>query len=273
MLPVVLAHGFCGFGSLSLLGKELRYFGGIERAIADRGHPVTATNCHPIASIAHRAEQLREQLLAWLKTIDQPDARVLLVAHSMGGLDARYMISRLDMARHVAALLTVATPHHGTPQADFWADNLAARHVALPLIDLLGLNAKGILDLTTAGMSKFNETVPDHPDVRYFSVSTACPASRVPLVLQPGYWIVRNKQGDNDAMVSASSAVWGQHLGTWPVHHLHAIDHRFPEDLLNPIKSVVPMYLQAFNDLAAAGVPGCEPAPRLPSCTSPPPAG
>jgi triacylglycerol lipase len=265
MLPVVLVHGFCGFGALRLLGKEVRYFGGIERAIADRGHAVTATTCHPVASIAHRAEQLREQLLKWLGEIGRPDGRVILVTHSMGGLDSRYMISKLGMAGHVAALLTIATPHRGTPQADFWAENVAAQRVALPLMDLLGVNAKGVFDLTTAGMEKFNEQVHDHPEVRYFSISTACPAARVPIVLQPGYWIIRNKEGENDAVVSAASAVWGQHLGTWPVHHMLAVDHRFPEDVLNPVKSVVPMYLTALDQMAEAGVAGltAAPAPAL----------
>ena len=37
----------------------------------------------------------------------------------MGGLDARYMIGQLGMADRVAALLTVTTPHRGSPYADW----------------------------------------------------------------------------------------------------------------------------------------------------------
>src|SRR5262249_5187529 len=38
---------------------------------------------------------------------------VHVFAHSMGGLDARYMISRLGMAKRVLSLTTIATPHRG----------------------------------------------------------------------------------------------------------------------------------------------------------------
>jgi triacylglycerol lipase len=41
-----------------------------------------------------------------------------LIAHSMGGLDSRFMLSpaNLDhLAAHVASLTTISTPHHGSP--------------------------------------------------------------------------------------------------------------------------------------------------------------
>ena len=36
--------------------------------------------------------------------------KVVLMAHSMGGLDARYAVAKLGMDRHVAAVVTVTTP-------------------------------------------------------------------------------------------------------------------------------------------------------------------
>ena len=45
--------------------------------------------------------------------------RVVIIAHSMGGLDARYMISRLGMDDRVTALVTITTPHRGSPYADW----------------------------------------------------------------------------------------------------------------------------------------------------------
>lgn len=256
MIPVVLAHGFCGFASARLGRLEYRYFGEIERAIQQRGHPVLVPGVAPLAPVARRAEQLQKLVLDWLRDIGRASERVLIVAHSMGGLDSRYMISKLGMSRRVAALLTVATPHRGSPQADFWVANPAVRHAAVPVLRLLGIDCDGAQDLTRQRCRRFNETVPDAPDVRYFSISTACPAVRVPIVLQPGYWQICMKEGDNDGLVSVSSATWGEHLCTWPVHHLHAINRRFPGDLLNPVKSIVPLYLEALDRLAAAGVEG-----------------
>ena len=254
MTPLVLAHGFCGFASAKLGRLEYRYFGEIERALQQRGHPVLVPRVHPLASIEKRAEQLQRQILDWLRDIGRASQRVLIVAHSMGGLDSRYMIARLGMSRRVEALLTVATPHRGSPQADFWVSNPAVRHVGIPALRMLGIDCDGAQDLTAESCRRFNEKVADAPDVRYFSISTACPAVHVPVVLQPGYWQIRLKEGDNDGLVSVRSAAWGDHLGTWPVHHLHAVNRRFPGDLLNPVKSIAPLYLEALGRLADAGV-------------------
>jgi triacylglycerol lipase len=254
MTPVVLAHGIFGFAAAKLGRLEYRYFGEIERAIQQRGHPVLVPSVHPIASIETRAQQLQKQILDWLRDIGRASERVLIIAHSMGGLDSRYMIARLGMSRRVAALLTVATPHRGSPQADFWVANPAVRHVGIPVLRMLGLQCDGAQDLTGESCRRFNEKVPDAPGVRYCSISTACPAVHVPIVLQPGYWQIRLKEGDNDGLVSVKSATWGEHLTTWPVHHLHAVNRRFPGDLLNPVKSIAPLYLDALDRLPAAGL-------------------
>ena len=57
--------------------------------------------------------------------------KVNIIAHSMGGLDARYAIAKLGLADRVASLVTIGTPHLGTPLA-----NLGAR-----LSDLLRLKS------------------------------------------------------------------------------------------------------------------------------------
>lgn len=267
MIPVILAHGIFGFDRLHLGKLEWRYFGGIERGIRARGHPVHVTGVHPTASVKHRAEQLAEQVSGFLESIDEP--RAVVIAHSMGGLDARYMISKLGMADKVAALVTIATPHRGTPQADFYCENPASKYVAFPLLEFMGITTEGGRDLTTASAVKFNEAVEDVPGVPYFSVTTACPTPLVPLILQPGYWLMRHKEGPNDTLVSMKSSTWGKHLCTWPVHHMHAINRRFPIDALNPVKSIVPHYLSLLDRLALEGIAGAAPPAGKPAATSP----
>ena len=44
--------------------------------------------------------------------------KVNIIAHSKGGLDARYMISSLGMAEYVASLSTISTPHNGSITMD-----------------------------------------------------------------------------------------------------------------------------------------------------------
>src|SRR4051812_21326872 len=124
MLPVVLHHGLCGFGEVRLGNLRRSYFAGIDRAIADRGHPVILGQAHPTAAIATRARQLKRTILEQLRALDRRDEKIIIFAHSMGGLDARYMISKLGMEDRVAALITITTPHRGSPYADWCVRNL-----------------------------------------------------------------------------------------------------------------------------------------------------
>src|SRR5438105_4166601 len=134
MIPIVLHHGLMGFGEFSAGPIQISYFGRIGRAIAARGHPLVVARVHPTAGIATRARQLKETILRQLDILGRPKDRILVVGHSMGGLDARYMISCLGMADRVVALLTVTTPHRGSPLADWCVRNLDQRFGALRLM-------------------------------------------------------------------------------------------------------------------------------------------
>jgi triacylglycerol esterase/lipase EstA (alpha/beta hydrolase family) len=67
--------------------------------------------------VQQRAEALAAQVAARF-----PNGKVHIIAHSMAGLDARYLLSHnlqsLANPGRVASLSTVATPHCGSPVAD-----------------------------------------------------------------------------------------------------------------------------------------------------------
>src|SRR3954454_24456744 len=111
MLPIVLHHGLGGLTSMKLGPLQLNYFRGIDTALATGGRRVIVPQVHPNAGIETRARQLKAQIIRHQRAAGQPDEPVIIVAHSMGGLDARYMIRKLDMESRVAALLTITTPH------------------------------------------------------------------------------------------------------------------------------------------------------------------
>src|SRR5256885_9445421 len=120
MTPIVLQHGLFGFGELQIGKLKLSYFHGIDRAFGERGYPVIVSRVHPTGSIELRATQLKSTILRKLKALKTPKTeRVVIFAHSMGGLDARYMISRLGMDDRVSALVTITTPHRGSSYADW----------------------------------------------------------------------------------------------------------------------------------------------------------
>jgi len=93
-LPIVLAHGLMGFDELRLVGKLLpgiQYWRGISDAYRQNNIEVITTAVPATGSIEERAQVLHEQIKAKAAGKD-----VNIVAHSMGGLDSRYLISRIQ---------------------------------------------------------------------------------------------------------------------------------------------------------------------------------
>jgi triacylglycerol lipase len=109
--PIVLAHGALGFESMSVLGIDLLdYWYDLDSALADcGGASVHVAHVSPSNSTEYRGEQLLAQIQLVLA---QTGARkVNLIGHSMGGLDARYVMAvRPDL---VASVTTIGSPHKG----------------------------------------------------------------------------------------------------------------------------------------------------------------
>jgi triacylglycerol lipase len=251
-IPIVLHHGILGAPDVGVGPVRVRYYRGIDRAIGDRGHPMIITRVHPTAGVARRARQLKEIILRQLDLMKRDKA--LVIAHSMGGLDARYMISRLGMDKHVTALLTIATPHRGSPFADWCLRNLGRRLGWLRIAGALGVDIDAMRDLTTESCRQLNEEVVDSPLVRYFSISAARPWHRVPAFALHSYKLISDAEGENDGLVSVKSSMWGRHLGTWPADHWHTINHRLVIELKDPTGDIIPYYLSALDQMEREGV-------------------
>jgi triacylglycerol lipase len=248
MLPIVLHHGLLGSGDIVVGPVKFSYFRGIDRAIAARGHATIVSRVHPTGSIELRARQLKANILRGLKQHGLPrDARVLVIAHSMGGLDARYMIAHLGMADRVAGLLSVTTPHRGSPYADWCVENLGRKLGCGRLLNMMGLDVRAISDLTTASCRQFNREVKNVAGVQYFSVSAARPWHRVPPWAIHAHKIVSDAEGDNDCVVSVKSSTWGEHLGVWPADHFHAINHRLVMEIRQPTGDITPYWIRAVE--------------------------
>ena len=63
------------------------------------------------------SQKLAETVRAWKQKHDRPAEKFVLIAHSMGGLVARYYIERLGGQEHVGRLIVMGTPHLGTPKS------------------------------------------------------------------------------------------------------------------------------------------------------------
>jgi triacylglycerol lipase len=220
--PIVLAHGLFGFDHIQVGPWVLSsYFRGIPEALRTGGNRVLVARVHPLGGIAQRARQLKDFL-----DREAPHEPVHLIGHSMGGLDSRYLISRLGMADRVLSLTTLGTPHRGSSFADWSVRHL--KSLVNPLLDLFGVSYQAFEDLTTARCRVFNELTPDAPGVRYFSV-----AGRFQLNWKALHWsfsgsIVDHAEGPNDGVVSVASAQYGEGCEVWDGDHLNLINWHNP---------------------------------------------
>ncbi len=106
--PVLLVHGiFCNAG---IWRRMRRYLGsrGIGNLFAINLEPPLAGIDDFALALAGRVEEVRRRTGA---------GRVVLVAHSMGGLVSRAYIARLGGAERVERLVTIGSPHHGSELA------------------------------------------------------------------------------------------------------------------------------------------------------------
>lgn len=60
---------------------------------------------------------INQRLGAWREYTNNPEAKVILLAHSMGGLTSRYFCEVLGGWELTRALITFGTPHRGSPNA------------------------------------------------------------------------------------------------------------------------------------------------------------
>jgi triacylglycerol lipase len=213
--PVVLAHGLMGFDVIRLAGREAEYFRGVPERLRRLGAQVHLPRVPASAGITRRAEALAEAI----RSIDAK--RVNVVAHSLGGLDARYAISQLGLAAKVVSLVTVGTPHRGTPVADVGAALVGDRMGLKRAMDALGVDVDAFYDITTGRMSAFNAAVADASGVAYasFAASIPSPLRRMnPLLLAP-YLYLAEQHGPNDGLVPTASQRWGELWGEIEADH------------------------------------------------------
>lgn len=123
---VLLVPGFFGFANLG----DFAYFGHVRDFLVERGPAlgldgeVIAVATVPTASLRTRAARLAEAIT---EVVERGGGEVSVVGHSSGGLDARLVAapevqlptdaSVERAAERIRAVVTVATPHFGTPVA------------------------------------------------------------------------------------------------------------------------------------------------------------
>lgn len=225
--PVVLMHGFgvgASFRRGGHLHKEALY-------LRSRGVRAIAPNVSPYNTVRARTRQWEDRLTHVLE--ETKTDRLYLVAHSMGGLDARYLITKMGWHEVVDVLVTISTPHRGSAIATLVLDQPdLVRNWVTDVADWVGTHIledgsanirRALTELTPEYMeTTFNPEVPNHPDVEYWSYGCqAGKGTEVPIApifrYLNGY--LYDQEGVNDGIVSVQSARWGDYQGTVDADH------------------------------------------------------
>jgi triacylglycerol lipase len=254
-MNIVLAHGILGFNTV--LGIE--YFNGIKEHLEKKFNAkVLATKVDPVKSIKDRGVELRNQILVALGKTGtvptlNPKENVHIIAHSMGGLDSRLILSPRNpdnIANVVGSLTTVGTPHNGSPVADLCVSFVGGKS-PIPAVGTierkikdsiqdLGKLLDGLRDLTTTSATNFNKDNIDNPGVRYFCVAgqgrrfsltrlLRLDFAKTSLFLLPFHEYMKLETGEeNDGVVAITSAQrsgWKVISDPWPVDHFEEVGH------------------------------------------------
>lgn len=247
MADIVLAHGILGYGTM-LLGESL-YFNGIAKLYRAGGHRVLVPTVAMLGSLDRRSAQLQSAITVGFPT----SPKLVVIAHSMGGLDIRRVVHRDPaLAARVKAIVCICTPHFGSPVADaiLGPANPLRPHIPAWLLAALGPAAGALADLVV----RANLQDPDVQGITYYEIAGIAPNNSPLFGLCQE--IGRLSPSGNDGVVTVESAtVPGRRLlAQWPVDHGGAIGWPSGQlgvqavgDLLQPPAD----HLRRYEDLLA----------------------
>lgn len=227
--PVLMVHG--------IFFRDFRYFnywGRIPGELERNGAAVYYGSHQSAASVEYCAGELKEKIMQILK--ETGAEKVNVIAHSKGGLDMRYAISKCGAAPYVASLTTINTPHRGCEFADYLLEKVSVKNQQLiaktynTLLKKFGDTKPdfmaGVRDLTKSASIKFNEEVIDSPDVYYQSFGSRLNfPSGGHFPLNFSYDLVKAFDGYNDGLVGEESFPWGQSFKLITTSGVRGISH------------------------------------------------
>jgi len=236
--PILLVHGIGYRDDVPLI----KYWSRIPKVLEKNGAKIYLAHQDAFNSHAENAVIIKKRIEEILE--ETGAEKVNIIAHSKGGLESRYAITKLGMSSKVASLTTLATPHRGSAIADTVLAFLERKGRTDWSLRLVGKYAKNLGDkypevysatyeLTNEYMKHFNQSVPDIPTVYYQSygglVTEDYPAWHVRIQ----YKLMAKAEGENDCIVSKHSYQWGNFRGVvksnddFGVSHFDIVGMRF----------------------------------------------
>ncbi|WP_286883032.1 MULTISPECIES: alpha/beta hydrolase [Sphingobacterium] len=253
--PIILIHG-------TAAGDNSLFWGRIPKTFKKNNISFFYGKTDGWGSVANNAQMLKRNLSDLAEKTGA--TKFNLIAHSKGGIDARYLISTLKGHQMVASLSTISTPHLGTPIADYLMEkHLSRDSVTKKLIQRLSFLFGGqspapielIRDLSVKEMRVFNQLNPNMDNVFYQSFASTMTKPQDDLFYALSFKYLRRLVGENDGMVPLESAVWGANF-----KHIHAsqgISHAGITDVIRKNigdVDIPQIYLDIIRRLGALGL-------------------
>jgi triacylglycerol lipase len=234
-MNLVFASGF--LFPQQLFGVD--YFKGLKAHIGDR-HETVFPLVPALGGCAQRAQVLADAIQQ-----KYPTGPIHIIAHSMAGLDSRFLIGNnlngLATPGRIASLTTLATPHLGSPVADLLVgpEPTDERRILYKMIksafEAAGIDTGALADLTTAGAAQVPNAAQSHPHIRYRSYAATGrsgprPPTCIALALTHQYVQLAARQKgareENDGVVALDSARYGEfQMPSWSCDHVDMVGH------------------------------------------------
>lgn len=258
--PILMVHG--------VFFRDFRYFnywGRIPEALQKNGAIVYYGNHQSASSVADSGQELFDRIKEIVR--ETGCEKVNIIAHSKGGLDCRYALSKLGAAPFVASLTTINTPHRGCEFADYLLSKIPqGQQEAVAKTYNAALKKMGdhdpdflsaVYDLTADSCRKLNESTPDVAGVYYQSVGSCMRVARggrFPLNMT--HALVKYFDGENDGLVGKESFPWGANFRYLTIKGNRGISHGDMIDLNRenfPEFDVREFYVQLVKELKERG--------------------
>ena len=269
--PVVLMHGMAGTETYINL---LDYWFQLDDHLSSRGFNLQIREVESFQATNVRAEQWIAHLEAMVAA--GVGRRFNLIGHSQGGIDARLVAASKAMTGRIQSVVTVSSPHRGSPAAQAATGTFDLFPISGVVLDgltgllggLIGLTGDDLVaqigDFTPEAMEAFNASYPNLEGVYYASyaglscgaLDLVCQWSNKGEIVDPLFAIshtfVTLAAGDNDGLVPVHSATWGDFQGTIPADHMDAVGQI--ADFINLSFNHKAFYLDELRRLATLGL-------------------
>lgn len=257
--PIIMLHGI-GFRDL----QYFNYWGRIPKELSRNGAIVYYGHQEAWGTIENNAQIIKEKIEEVLA--ENHCDKVNIIAHSKGGLDARYLISGLHMEEHVASLTTMSTPHRGSELLNILnklPDGIY--HLVSSMFDFTYRRLgdanpdcyHASKQLSCEFCQEFNEKYPDSPRVYYQSYASCVKHTLGDNLLSiPNLLMFFAGASKNDGLVTIDSAKWGNFKKTFISTGRRGISHGDMIDLKREDYKgfdVIEAYVEIVSELKNMG--------------------